>query len=132
MPQMVSFNRLLTEEERGAYLESILEQGTYNGELYALGVMESSVGLYYNKDILDQAGIEVPTADNPWTWSEFMDILEKLTPMMEELGGYPLDMTFPVGESSIYYYAPFVWSSGGDDGTVPVDCKERLHVSGTD
>lgn len=104
----------LTEEERGTYLESILEQGTYNGELYALGVMESSVGLYYNKDILDQAGIEVPTADDPWTWSEFMDILEKLTPMMEELGGYPLDMTFPVGESSIYYYAPFVWSNGGD------------------
>ena len=28
--------------------------------------------------------------------------------------GYPLDMTFPVGESSIYYYAPFIWSNGGD------------------
>lgn len=104
----------LTDEERGTYLESILEQGTYDGQLYALGVMESSVGLYYNKDILAQAGIEVPTADNPWTWSEFMDILEELKPMMEELGGYPLDMTFPVGETSIYYYAPFVWSNGGD------------------
>ncbi len=104
----------LTEEERSTYLESILEQGTYNGQLYALGVMESSVGLYYNKDILDEAGIEVPTADNPWTWSEFMDILEELKPMMDELGGYPLDMTFPVGETSIYYYAPFVWSNGGD------------------
>ena len=23
-------------------------------------------------------------------------------------------MTFPVGESSIYYYAPFIWSNGGD------------------
>lgn len=104
----------LTDEERSTYLESILEQGTYDGQLYALGVMESSVGLYYNKDILAQAGIEVPTADNPWTWSEFMDILEQLKPMMEELGGYPLDMTFPVGETSIYYYAPFVWSNGGD------------------
>lgn len=104
----------LTDEERSTYLESILEQGTYDGQLYALGVMESSVGLYYNKDILAQAGIEVPTADNPWTWSEFMDILEQLKPMMKELGGYPLDMTFPVGETSIYYYAPFVWSNGGD------------------
>lgn len=104
----------LTEDERSIYLESILEQGTYNDQLYALGVMESSVGLYYNKDILEQAGIQVPTADDPWTWSEFMDILEQLKPMMDELGGYPLDMTFPVGESSIYYYAPFVWSNGGD------------------
>ena len=25
-----------------------------------------------------------------------------------------MDMTFPVGESSIYYFAPFVWSNGGD------------------
>ena len=23
-------------------------------------------------------------------------------------------MTFPVGEASIYYYAPFIWSNGGD------------------
>ena len=104
----------LTEEERSEYLPSIIEQGTCNGELYALGVMESSVGLYYNKDILEEAGIEVPKGDHPWTWSEFLEILETLKPLMEEKDGYPLDMTFPVGETSIYYYAPFVWSGGGE------------------
>lgn len=40
----------LTEEEKNEYLESIIEQGTYDNELYALGVMESSVGLYYNTE----------------------------------------------------------------------------------
>ena len=104
----------LTEEERGEYLESILEQGTYDDKLYALGVMESSVGLYYNKDILEEAGIEVPDADHPWTRTEFMDILAKLKPIMDEKKGYPIDMTCPVGEASIYYYAPFFWSNGGD------------------
>ena len=108
----------LTEEERNEYLPSIIEQGTVDDELYALGVMESSVGLYYNKDILEEAGIEVPEADDPWTWSEFMDILEELKPLMDEKDGYPLgyplDMTFPVGETSIYYFAPFVWSGGGE------------------
>src|SRR5699024_7479461 len=110
----------LTEEERGEYLPSIIEQGTVNDELYALGVMESSVGLYYNREILNEAGIEVPDAGHPWTWSEFLDILEELKPLMDEKDGYPLDMTFPVGETSIYYFAPFVWSGGGelvsDDG----------------
>lgn len=110
----------LTEEEEKEYLPSIIEQGTVNDNLYALGVMESSVGFYYNKDIIAEAGIEIPDADNPWTWSEFLDILEQLKPLMDEKNGYPLDMTFPVGESSIYYYAPFVWSGGGelvsDDG----------------
>lgn len=104
----------LTPDERSVYLESILEQGSYNGKLYALGAMESSVGLYYNKDIIEEAGIEVPDADHPWTWSEFSQILEKLKPVMEERNGYPLDMTFPVGEATIYYYAPFIWSNGGD------------------
>ena len=67
----------LTEEERGKYLESIIDQGTYDDKLYALGVMESSVGLYYNKDILEEAGIEIPDSDHPWTTTEFMGILEK-------------------------------------------------------
>ena len=110
----------LTEEEESEYLPSIIEQGTVNDELYALGVMESSVGFYYNKDIIEEAGIEIPDADHPWTWSEFLDILEELKPLMDEKDGYPLDMTFPVGETSIYYFAPFVWSGGGelvsDDG----------------
>lgn len=110
----------LTEEEKSEYLPSIIEQGTVNDKLYALGVMESSVGFYYNKDIIEEAGIEIPDADHPWTWSQFLDILEELKPIMEEKNGYPLDMTFPVGETSIYYFAPFVWSGGGelvsDDG----------------
>lgn len=104
----------LSEDEKNRYLDSIIEQGTVNGKLYALGAMESSVGLYYNKAILAEAGIEVPTMDDPWTWTEFSEILEKLKPIMAEKNGYPLDMTFPVGEASIYYYAPFVWSGGTD------------------
>ena len=42
----------LTDDEKSAYLDSILDQGTVDGKLYALGAMESSVGLYYNKAIL--------------------------------------------------------------------------------
>lgn len=73
----------LSDEERAAYLDSILEQGTYNDQLYALGAMESSVGLYYNKDIISEAGIEIPDPDDPWTFTEFLEILEQLKPVME-------------------------------------------------
>ena len=104
----------LTEEEKNRYLPSIIEQGTVDGRLYALGVMESSVGFFYNKDLAEEAGIDIPDADHPWTWSEFLDILGRLKPFMDERNGYPLDMTFPVGETSIYYFAPFVWSGGGE------------------
>lgn len=83
----------LSDEEKGVYLDSIIEQGTVDEKLYALGAMESSVGLYYNKSILAQAGIEVPDKDNPWTFSEFLSILEQLKPIMDSKNGYPLDMT---------------------------------------
>ena len=96
------------------YLDSIIQQGTYNNKLYALGAMESSVGLYYNKDILAEAGVEVPDADHPWTWSEFTEVLKKVQPVVEKKKGYALDMTFPTGEATIYYYAPFFWSNGGN------------------
>lgn len=69
----------LTDEEKSSYLESIIEQGTIDGKLYALGAMESSVGLYYNKAILKEAGIDIPDKDHPWTFSEFADILKSLS-----------------------------------------------------
>ena len=104
--------------------ESRKESCTYNDKLYALGAMESSVGCYYNKDILEEAGVEIPDADHPWTFSEFLDVLEKVKPVCEAKDGYALDMTFPVGEATIYYYAPFFWSNGGnlvDDTGLNVD-----------
>lgn len=103
----------LSKKERSVYLPSILNQGTYQGKLYALGVMESTVGLYYNKDILKKAGISIPDANHPWTFSEFLKVLQKVKVYTDKVNGYPLDMTFPVGEASIYYYAPFFWSNGG-------------------
>ena len=115
----------LTEKERSVYLQSIIDQGTYKDKLYALGAMESSVGLYYNKDILKEAGISIPDADHPWTQSQFLDILAKLKPVMDKKNGYVLDMTFPVGEATIYYYAPFFWSNGGDFVS-----KDGLKVNG--
>ena len=104
----------LSDEERDVYLPSIIEQGTVDGKLYALGAMESSVGLYVNKDILERAGVEIPDKEHPWTWSQFLEILAKVKPITDELGGYPIDMTFPAGETTIYFYAPFFWSNGGD------------------
>lgn len=102
----------LPEEEKNRYLPSIIEQGTVNGSLYALGVMESSVGFYYNKDIIDAAGIEIPSLDNPWTWNELLEVCEKLNNHLDN--GYAIDMPFPTGETTIYFYAPFIWSNGGD------------------
>ncbi len=107
------------------YLPSIIDQGTFDGKLYALGGMESSVGLYYNKDILDKAGIQVPDEDHPWTFSEFLEILEKVKPYTDEVNGYPIDMEYKVGETTIYLYSPFFWSNNGE-----LVSEDGLYVNG--
>lgn len=48
-----------------------------NQDLYAGPVNWDTIGLYYNKDLFDAAGLEYPTAD--WTWDDFSDAAAKLT-----------------------------------------------------
>ena len=62
-------------------LDSIKQQGTYDGKFYAFGFSESNVGVYYNKKMFKEAGIaesELPTLEKPWTWDEFNTIAKKL------------------------------------------------------
>ncbi|WP_332698688.1 ABC transporter substrate-binding protein [Halalkalibacter lacteus] len=110
----------ISDEDKEDFVDSIIEQGTYNGELYSLGAMESSVVLYYNKEIFEEAGIEAPTTlEDAWTWTEFMDVAKQLT--TDDRYGLNLFMNYGVGEWYTYMGAPFIWSNGGEliseDGT---------------
>lgn len=108
------------------FLPSIIEQGTYEDELYSIGFSESGVGIYYNVDLLEDAGIDtatLPTVDNPWTWDEFNEMLEVLQTNND--GEPVLDMGFDdQSEWLLYAFSPYVWSAGGDivneDGTQSV------------
>lgn len=114
-------------------LPSLIEQGTYNNELYSAGYSESGVGIYYNIDLLEDAGIDmsaIPTVDNPWTWDDFNATLEVL---QENNDGNPiLDMGFDDhSEWLLYAFSPYVWSAGGeivDNGqaTGVFDSKETV------
>lgn len=98
------------------FLPSIIDQGTYDDELYSIGYSESGVGIYYNIELLEDAGInteELPTVDNPWTWDEFNEMLATL---QDNNNGDPvLDMGFDDhSEWLLYAFTPYIWSAGGD------------------
>ena len=66
---IVPIDSYFTEEDLSDFVESIKVQGTYDGKLYALGATESSVALYYNKDMTDAAGITMPDKmEDALTW----------------------------------------------------------------
>ncbi|MBT2572791.1 sugar ABC transporter substrate-binding protein [Bacillus sp. ISL-51] len=96
-------------------LPSIKQQGTYQGKLYAIGISESSAGIYYNKKMLKSAGIDLkalPTVGNPWTWDEFLELCKKLK---NKYGKPAIDMQLQSKDEMLTYaLLPFVWSADGD------------------
>lgn len=52
-------------------LPATLDEHTWDGQVYSPGVQQDTLALFYNKDMTDAAGIQVPqTLDEAWTWPE--------------------------------------------------------------
>lgn len=103
-------------------LDSIKQQGTYDGKFYAFGYSESNVGIYYNKKMFKEAGIDessLPTLKKPWTWDEFKAVSKKLKDHFKEAA---IDFCLNSNDEMLpYAYMPLIWSNGGsvvnEDGT---------------
>jgi len=110
---LIPLDKYVSPEMKADFLPSIIKQGTYNHHLYSLGQFDSGLGIYANKQYLREAGVRIPTIANPWTLTEFNDVLAKLknVPGVQ----YPLDLKMSTsGEWFTYGFSPFVESFGGD------------------
>lgn len=86
--------------------------GEWDGEIYSAGYWDAALAIFARKSVLDENGIRIPTADQPWTESEFDAALASL-----KEGGYetPIDIgAEDTGEWWPYAYSPFLQSFGGD------------------
>lgn len=108
---IVPLDDMFPEEDWEDFLDSTKNQGTYDGKIYAIGATESSVALYYNRNMLDAAGIKAPDKlEDAWTWSEFADVAEKLT----KDGVMGTNIIMDKGEGLPYVLEQF-WISNGTD-----------------
>lgn len=107
----VPLDDYFTEEEWSDFLDSSKNQNTYNGKIYAVGATESSVALFYNKDMLNAAGIKVPDKiEDSWTWSEYYEVAKNLT----KDGVVGTNIIMDKGEGLSYVLEQF-WISNGTD-----------------
>ena len=74
-----SHEELWNEE---VFFTNLYDSYLYDGEYYAIPVGADTFVLYYNKDMLDAAGIAYPTAET--TWEEFAEMCKALTVRDEE------------------------------------------------
>lgn len=114
---------MVPPNERADFLPTILEQGTIDGRLYALGAFDSAVVLYYDRSMLQAAGVAPPADDTAWSWSEF----EQACAQIKAAGFEPLalHMNESADEWYTYAFSPVVWSGGG-----ALIAEEGTHVRG--
>ncbi|GGS53827.1 sugar ABC transporter substrate-binding protein [Streptomyces cinerochromogenes] len=92
--------------DAGGYAEGIRSAGTYRGKVYGLAPTVSTVALFYNKDMLAEAGVAVPR-----TWAE----LKKAAAELTRPGRYGMAVDANATFEGTWQFLPFLWSNGGDE-----------------
>lgn len=100
-----------SEEELADFAPTIREQGEIDGRLYALGAFDSAMVLYYDREMLAQAGVTPPGGFDGWTWEEFLAACAKLKAAGVDPVALHMDITGD--EWYTYAFSPLLWSAGG-------------------
>ncbi|MEU8569452.1 ABC transporter substrate-binding protein [Streptomyces pathocidini] len=87
------------------FYDSVLQAGTYRGELYGVAPGVNGLALFYDKRALAKAGLRPPT-----TWGELRSTAKKLTRDHR----YGLALSAIDTEEGTWQFEPFLWGAGGD------------------
>ncbi len=96
----------ISEETYAKFYQSFLDQSVIDGTVWAVPDLASARAMYYNKDILDAAGVEVPT-----TWDELVAACQAIKAYDPEIYPWGVDMTTDEGQACFSYY---IWNNGGN------------------
>ena len=115
----------ISEETYAKFYQSFLDQSVVDGTVWAVPDLASARALYYNVDILNEVGVDVPT-----TWEELESVCAAIK---EYYNGdvYPwgIDMTTDEGQAAFAYYT---WNNGGGfvdaDGNWTLNSAENVEA----
>ena len=100
------------------FMEGSINSCYYDDKLYGLPWGNNCLGLFYNKSMLEEAGVEVPT-----TWSELEAACEKLTTDTSK----GLAISAIGNEEGTFQYMPWLLSAGGSvDNLTSDESKESM------
>jgi len=117
---LLRLDNLVPEAILSDLLPSIVAQGTFQRDLYSIGVYDSGLGLFARRSRLEAAGVRIPVnslgAASPglaWKAEEFDAVLAALAEADED--GAVLDLKAnQQGEWITYAFSPVLQSAGGD------------------
>lgn len=105
---LMGLNEVIEENniDMSEFTEGLADFYTLEDELYAIPKDASVVGLWYNKEIFDNAGVEYP--DDTWTWETLREAAIELTDESAGIYGFASHIGTETG------YWPFIYQNGGE------------------
>jgi len=102
---LVPAEEILSPQTQDDFIEQFAENGKLDGTQYGIPFVGSVRGLFYNKEIFREAGVDGP----PETWDELREAAKKIEATGETGYGMPLGPEEAQAEFSL-----FMWGNGGD------------------
>lgn len=91
------------------FYEQQLVYGRKGNQLYSLPVSTSNLGLFWNKEIFAQAGLDPETP--PKTWEELVEFGKVIK---EKTGKWGYELFTQGGEGTTWQWQVFLWAAGGE------------------
>jgi arabinosaccharide transport system substrate-binding protein len=118
-PQLAELNKVV-EPELKNIVKSRVDIYSKNGKYYGIDYHVGAAVIYYNKELLDKAGVN---PDNIQTWDDFYEAGKKVVAAT----GKPMT-TLEIGDQWSFW--PLISQQGGDyldkDGKVTIDSEKNL------
>ncbi|MBI1763284.1 MAG: ABC transporter substrate-binding protein [Acidobacteria bacterium] len=92
--------------DRADVYDYLWELGSFDNKLYVTPFSANNLGIYYNKQMLSEAGIAQP----PQTWDEFKTTARKLT----RNGVYGFQIPIGTSEWTVWTWQCYLWQAGGE------------------
>ncbi len=113
------------EELYNDFFPSFIAQSVIDDTVWAVPDLASARAMFYNVDMLNEVGVEVPT-----TWSELEDVSQAIIDFYNgEVYPWGIDMTTDEGQAAFAYYT---WGNGGGfvdaDGNWAVNSPENVEA----
>ena len=107
------------------FFPAFIAESVIDDTVWAVPDLASARALFYNVDLLEEAGVEVPT-----TWAELEDACQALVDFYDgEVYPWGIDMTTDEGQACFAYYA---WGNGGGfvdaDGNWALNSPENVEA----
>jgi multiple sugar transport system substrate-binding protein len=91
------------------YAAGVATASTYEGQVYGMQPVTNTIGLFYNEDVLAQAGVTPPK-----TWDELRTAAAALTQGQRYGIAFSANATY----EGTWQFLPFMWTNGGDETNI--------------